>query len=94
MVSTRSGHSGKNQKRRNKMKKQEIAIYIANINWQNIQNDVPLDNVNLIYIREEIEKLSKEDAIDLLLCVMEAKELANISPKFYGDMIKFESLNK
>jgi len=75
--------------RKEKMTKQEIARRISKINWQDIQNGVPSEVVILIYIQKELELLSKRDAIELLLNIIEANELSKLTSKFYGDMLEF-----
>lgn len=59
------------------MNKQEIAKHIDKLNWTNIQGDNPDDGTQLEFLKEELMKFEKEEAIDLLFAVIEAQNLPN-----------------
>lgn len=74
------------------MTKQEIAKAIDKLNWGNIQCDNPADGAQLAYLNDRLMELEKQDAIDVLIAVIEAQNLPN---DFMGEdriMHEFEHL--
>lgn len=74
------------------MTKQELAKAVDQLNWANIQCDNPADGFALEFLTEELIKLEKQEAIDVLLAVIEAQ---NLPDDFMGKnriMHEFENL--
>jgi hypothetical protein len=64
------------------MTKQEIAKHLDNLNWGKIQCDSPDEGYKLEFLIEELNKLPREEATNILLAVIEAQ---NLPDDFMGE---------
>lgn len=68
------------QKDEIKLRKQDLAQKISDLNWINIQSDDPNENEKLKFIMRELCHFPQDESIFLLICVIESKELNHLFP--------------
>lgn len=64
------------------MTRQEIAKAIDSLNWADIQSDDPCEGEAYIFLHEQLMKLDKEKALNVLWAVIEAQ---NLPDDFMGE---------